>query len=163
MALVPQVVDAVDIPVLAAGGIFDGRGAAAAFMLGACGVQVGTRFLVADECRVHPVYKERLIKASDIGTMVTGKSLGDAVRSLKTPFSKQFAKMEADPNVTDDEIRAFGTGSLKKAVFDGDLSGGSFLAGEVAGLITRTEPAAAIVDDIIGGAQKLLAKANQLI
>ena len=163
MALVPQVVDAVDIPVLAAGGIFDGRGAAAAFMLGACGVQVGTRFLVAEECCVHPVYKERLIKASDIGTMVTGKSLGDAVRSLKTPFSKQFAKMEADPNVTDDEIRAFGTGSLKKAVFDGDLSGGSFLAGEVAGLITRIEPAAAIVEDIIGGAQKLLAEANQLI
>ncbi len=158
MALVPQVVDAVHIPVLAAGGIFDGRGAAAAFMLGACGVQVGTRFLVADECHVHPVYKERLIKASDIGTMVTGKSLGDAVRGLKTPFAKQFAKMEADPNVSTDEIRAFGTGSLRKAVFDGDLSGGSFLAGEVAGMIRKTEPAAAIVDDIIGGAEKLLAR-----
>jgi enoyl-[acyl-carrier protein] reductase II len=158
MALVPQVVDAVSIPVLAAGGIFDGRGAAAAFMLGACGVQVGTRFLVADECHVHPVYKERLIKASDIGTMVTGKSIGDAVRGLKTPFSKQFAKMEADPNVSADELRAFGTGSLRKAVFDGDLSGGSFLAGEVAGMIRQTEPAAAIVDDIIGGAEKLLAR-----
>ena len=155
MALVPQVVDAVDIPVLAAGGIFDGRGAAAAFMLGACGVQVGTRFLSADECKVHPVYKERLIKATDIGTMVTGKRLGDAVRSLKTPFSKQFAKMEAS-GVPDDEIRAFGTGSLRKAVFDGDLSGGSFLAGEVAGMIRRTEPAAAIVDDIINGAEKLI-------
>jgi enoyl-[acyl-carrier protein] reductase II len=162
MALVPQVVDAVSIPVLAAGGIFDGRGAAAAFMLGACGVQVGTRFLVADECCVHPVYKERLIKASDIGTMVTGKSLGDAVRSLKTPFTKQFAKLEAQ-GAPADEIRAFGTGSLRKAVFDGDLSGGSFLAGEVAGLITKTEPAAAIVDDIIGGAEKLLAQAPQLI
>ena len=158
MALVPQVVDAVSIPVLAAGGIFDGRGAAAAFMLGACGVQVGTRFLSADECRVHPVYKERLIKASDIGTMVTGKSLGDAVRSLKTPFTKQFAKMEADPNISADEIRAFGTGSLRKAVFDGDLAGGSFLAGEVAGLIKKTEPAAAIVEDIIGGAERLLAR-----
>lgn len=158
MALVPQVVDAVSIPVLAAGGIFDGRGAAAAFMLGACGVQVGTRFLVADECHVHPVYKNRLIKASDIGTMVTGKSIGDAVRGLKTPFAKQFAKMEADPNVSADEIRAFGTGSLRKAVFDGDLSGGSFLAGEVAGMIRQTEPAAAIVDDIIGGAEKLLAR-----
>ena len=156
MALVPQVVDAVNLPVLAAGGIFDGRGAAAAFMLGACGVQVGTRFLVAKECRVHPVYKERLIKASDIGTMVTGKSLGDAVRSLKTPFTKKFAQMEADPNVTDDEIRAFGTGSLRKAVFDGDLAGGSFLAGEVAGLITKEETAAEIVDDIITGAEKLL-------
>ena len=155
MALVPQIVDAVNIPVLAAGGIFDGRGAAAAFMLGACGVQVGTRFLVADECCVHPVYKERLIKASDIGTIVTGKSLGDAVRSLKTPLSKQFAKMEAQ-GVPADEIRAFGTGSLRKAVFEGDLAQGSFLAGEVAGLIRQCEPAAAIVDDIIGGAEKRL-------
>ena len=163
MALVPQVVDAVHIPVIAAGGIFDGRSAAAAFMLGACGVQVGTRFLVADECRVHPVYKERLIKATDIGTMVTGKSLGDAVRSLKTPFTKQFAKMEADPSVTDEEIRAFGTGSLRKAVFDGDLSGGSFLAGEVSGLIKRTEPAAAIVNDIINGAEQLLLSAPKYI
>ena len=162
MALVPQVVDAVSIPVLAAGGIFDGRGAAAAFMLGACGVQVGTRFLSAEECCVHPVYKERLIKASDIGTMVTGKSLGDAVRSLKTPFTKQFAKMEAQ-GVSADEIRAFGTGSLRKAVFDGDLSGGSFLAGEVAGMVTCIEPAAAIVEDIMGGAEKLLAKARQLV
>ena len=163
LALVPQVVDAVHIPVLAAGGICDGRGAAAAFLLGACGVQVGTRFLVADECRVHPVYKERLVKATDIGTMVTGKSLGDAVRSLKTPFSKQFARMEADPSVTPEQLRAFGTGSLRKAVFDGDLAGGSFLAGEAAGMITRTEPAAAIVDDIIQGAEALLKEANKLI
>ena len=161
MALVPQVVDAVHIPVLAAGGIFDGRGAAAAFMLGACGVQVGTRFLMADECHVHEVYKDRLIKASDIGTMVTGKTLGDAVRGLKTPFTKQFAKMEAQ-GVPADEIRAFGTGSLRKAVFDGDLAGGSFLAGEVAGLIRQRESAAAIVEDIIGGAEKLLAKAPSL-
>ncbi len=163
LALVPQVVDAVDIPVLAAGGIADGRGAAAAFMLGACGVQVGTRFLVADECRVHDVYKERILKASDIGTIVTGKSLGDAVRSLKTPFSKQFAKMEADPTVSDDELRAFGTGSLKKAVFDGDLAGGSFLAGEVSGLVSRRESAAAIVNDIMDGAEKCLSQAKELL
>ena len=163
MALVPQIIDAVDLPVLAAGGIFDGRGAAAMFLMGACGVQVGTRFLVADECRVHEVYKERLIKASDVGTMVTGKSLGDAVRSLKTPFAKKFAKLEADPAVSDEEIRAFGTGSLRKAVFDGDLSGGSFLAGEVAGLIKGTESAAQIVDDIIGGAERLLASAPSLL
>ncbi len=163
LALVPQVVDAVDIPVLAAGGIADGRGAAAAFMLGACGVQVGTRFLVADECRVHDVYKERILKASDIGTIVTGKSLGDAVRSLKTPFSKQFAKMEADPSVTDEQLRAFGTGSLKKAVFDGDLAGGSFLAGEVAGLVSRREPAAAIVNDIMDGAAACLSHAKDLL
>ncbi|MBO4634005.1 MAG: nitronate monooxygenase [Bacteroidales bacterium] len=160
MALVPQVVDAVNLPVLAAGGIFDGRGAAAAFMLGACGVQVGTRFLMARECHIHPVYKERLIKASDIGTMVTGKSLGDAVRGLKTPFTKKFAAMEADPAVSADEIRAFGTGSLRKAVFDGDLAGGSFLAGEVAGLITHEESAAEIVDDIMTGAEDLLKQAQ---
>ena len=163
MALVPQIIDAVDIPVLAAGGIFDGRGAAAMFLMGACGVQVGTRFLVADECHVHDVYKERLISATDIGTMVTGKSLGDAVRSLKTPFAKKFARLEADPNVSDDEVRAFGTGSMRKAVFDGDLSGGSFLAGEVAGLIRQRQTAAEIVDDIIGGAERLLASAPTLL
>ena len=163
MALVPQVVDAVDIPVLAAGGVFDGRGAAAMFLVGACGVQVGTRFLVADECRVHDMYKERLIKASDVGTMVTGKSLGDAVRSLKTPFSKKFARLEADPGITGDEVRAFGPGSLRNAVFDGDLAGGSFLAGEVAGMITRRESAADIVNDIIGGAERLLASAPDLL
>jgi enoyl-[acyl-carrier protein] reductase II len=163
MALVPQVVDAVDIPVLAAGGICDGRGAAAAFLLGACGVQVGTRFLVADECKVHQTYKERLIKASDVGTMVTGRSLGDAVRGLKTPFAKKFAKLEADPTVPDDEVRAFGTGSLRKAVFEGDLAGGSFLAGECAGMIARCETAADIVNDIIGGAERLLASAPGLL
>ena len=163
MALVPQVVDAVSIPVLAAGGIFDGRAAAAAFLLGACGVQVGTRFLVARECKVHPTYKERLIKASDLGTMVTGKSLGDAVRALKTPFTKKFAQMEANPAIQADELRAFGTGSVRKAVFDGDLAGGSFLAGEVAGLIRKEESAEEIVNDIIGGAEKLLAGAKDLI
>lgn len=162
MALVPQVIDAVHIPVLAAGGIADGRGAAAAFMLGACGVQVGTRFLVAHECRVHPTYKERLIKASDVSTLVTGKSLGDAVRSLKTPFSKQFAKMEAQ-GIPADEIRAFGTGSLKKAVFDGDLAGGCFLAGEVAGMLRQCQSAESIVNDIMDGAQKALAHAKELI
>ena len=163
MALVPQVVDAVDIPVLAAGGVFDGRGAAAMLLMGACGVQVGTRFLMAEECRVHDTYKERLIKASDLGTMVTGKSLGDAVRSLKTPFAKKFAKLEADPSVPSGEVRAFGTGSVRKAVYEGDLSGGSFLAGEVAGMVTRRESAAEIVNDIIGGAEKLLASAPGLL
>lgn len=163
MALVPQVVQALDIPVLAAGGIFDGRGAAAAFMLGACGIQVGTRFLVADECCIHDVYKERLIKASDVSTIVTGETLGDAVRSLKTPFSKKFFKMEHDPAVTADELRAFGTGSMRKAVFDGDLSGGSFLAGETAGMITKCESAASIMEDIITGAEKLLRNASSLV
>ncbi len=161
MALVPQVVDALDIPVLAAGGIFDGRGAAAAFMLGAVGVQVGTRFLVADECLIHQAYKEKLIKASDVSTMVTGKSLGDAVRCLKTPFSKKFFKMEYDPAVSKEEVLDFGKGAMRKAVFDGDPMG-SYLAGEVAGMIRKTESAGDIVDDIMGGAEKLLANARSI-
>lgn len=163
MALVPQIVDALDIPVMAAGGIFDGRGAAAAFMLGACGVQVGTRFLMADECHIHDNYKEKLIKASDVSTIVTGKSMGDAVRCLKTPFSKKFFKMEYDPEVPKEEVLKFGAGSLRKAVFDGDSAGGSFLAGEVAGMITRRETAAEIVNDIINGAERLLSAAPGLI
>ena len=148
---------------MGAGGIFDGRGAAAAFMLGAEGVQVGTRFLVADECIVHENYKENLIKASDIGTMITGKSLGDAVRCLKTPFAKRFFKMENDPNCSKEEILEMGKGSLRKAVFDGDRSEGSFLAGEVAGLITQKESAESIVKDIMDGAEKLLRNASSLI
>ena len=163
MALVPQIVDALDIPVMAAGGIFDGRGAAAAFMLGACGVQVGTRFLMADECHIHDNYKEKLIKASDVSTIVTGKSMGDAVRCLKTPFSKKFFKMEYDPEVPKEEVLKFGAGSLRKAVFDGDSAVGSFLAGEVAGMITRRETAAEIVNDIITGAERLLSAAPGLI
>lgn len=140
MALVPQVIDALDIPVMAAGGIFDGRGAAAAFMLGAVGVQVGTRFLIADECIVHDNYKEKLIKASDVSTIVTGKSLGDAVRCLKTPFSKKFFKMEYDPAVPKEEVLDFGKGAMRKAVFEGDNMG-SYLAGEVAGMIHKRESA----------------------
>ncbi len=156
MALVPQVVDAVDIPVVAAGGICDGRGAAAAFMLGAEAVQVGTRFLAAEECNVHEVYKEKILKATDISTMVTGKSLGHPVRSLKTPFSKSFAKMENDPSVTPEEILAFGSGALRKAVQEGDRNG-SYMAGECAGMVKKIEPAKSIVEDLILGAEAVIA------
>jgi enoyl-[acyl-carrier protein] reductase II len=155
MALIPQVVDAVDIPVIAAGGICDGRGVAAAFMLGAEAVQVGTRFLAAEECTVHQVYKDKILKASDISTIVTGKSLGHPVRSLKTPFSKSFARMEADPNVTPEEILAFGSGALRKAVQEGD-SNGSYMAGECAGMVKKIEPAKAIVEDLILGAWRII-------
>ena len=155
MALIPQIVDAVDIPVIAAGGICDGRGAAAAFMLGAEAVQVGTRFLAAEECTVHQVYKDKILKASDISTIVTGKSLGHPVRSLKTPFSKSFARMEADPNVTPEEILAFGSGALRKAVQEGD-SNGSYMAGECAGMVKKIEPAKAIVEDLILGAWRII-------
>ena len=163
LALLPQIIDAVHIPVLAAGGIFDGRAAAAMFLMGAAGIQLGTRFLSAFECKVHPNYKDRLIKASDIGTIVTGKSLGDAVRSLKTPFSKRFAKLEATPGTDPEELKALGRGSVRRAVEEGDLAGGSFLAGEVAGMVVKEESAADIVNDIIGGAEALLGGASKLI
>ena len=159
MPLIPQIVDAVTIPVIAAGGICDGRGAAAAFMLGADAVQVGTRFISATECNAHENYKDKLIKATEISTIVTGKSLGHPVRSLKTPFSRNFAKMESDPNVTPEEILAFGGGALRKAVQEGDPDG-SYMAGECAGLVKRIEPAAAIVEDIILGAEKVIKEAT---
>ena len=155
MPLIPQIVDAVEIPVIAAGGICAGRGAAAAFMLGAEGVQVGTRFLSAAECNVHENYKEKILKATDISTIVTGKSLGHPVRSLKTPFSRTFAKMESDPNVTPEEVLAFGGGALRKAVQEGDIDG-SYMAGECAGMVNKIEPAAAIIEDIILGAEKVM-------
>ncbi len=157
MALVPQVADAVDIPVIAAGGICDGRGVAAALMLGAEAVQVGTRFLSAEECNVHPEYKERILKATDISTIVTGKSLGHPVRSLKTPFSKTFARMESDPSVSREDILAFGSGALRKAVQDGDRNG-SYMAGECAGMVRKIEPAKAIVEDLVSGALMAMKK-----
>lgn len=155
MPLIPQIVDAVTIPVIAAGGICDGRGAAAAFMLGADAVQVGTRFISATECNAHPNYKEKIVKATDISTIVTGKSLGHPVRSLKTPFSRNFSKMESDPSVKQEDILAFGSGALRKAVQEGDING-SYMAGECAGLVKNIESAASIIEDIILGAEKVM-------
>ena len=155
MPLIPQIVDAVEIPVIAAGGICDGRGAAAAFMLGADAIQVGTRFLSAEECTVHQEYKDKILKATDVSTIVTGKSLGHPVRSLKTPFSRTFSKMENDPSVNQDEILAFGSGALRKAVQEGDKNG-SYMAGECAGMVKKIEPAKVIVEDLILGAEKVI-------
>ncbi len=155
MPLVPQVADAVDIPVIAAGGICDGRGAAAAFMLGADAIQVGTRFLSAEECTVHPEYKDKILKASDVSTIVTGKSLGHPVRSLKTPFSRNFAKMENDPATAQEDILSFGSGALRKAVREGDRNG-SYMAGECAGMVKKIEPAKDIVEDLMLGAETVI-------
>ena len=155
MALLPQVVDALDIPVIGAGGICDARQAAASFILGADAIQVGTRFLAAEECTAHQNYKDKILKATDISTIVTGKTLGHPVRSLKTPFSKTFAKMEADPSVKPEEILSFGTGALRKAVKEGDPNG-SYMAGEVAGMVRKIEPAKDIVEDLILGAERIL-------
>ncbi len=155
MALVPQVADAVRIPVVAAGGIADGRGVAAALMLGAQGVQVGTRFLVADECTVSEEYKRRVLKATDISTIATGRSLGHPVRALKSPFSREYDRMEKD-GATPEELNAFGTGALRKAAVEGDGENGSFLCGQVAGMVTERQMAAQIVDDLVDGAEQVL-------
>ncbi len=163
MALVPQVVDAVKIPVLAAGGIADGRGVAAAFMFGAEGVQCGTCFLVADECRAHENYKKKIIAASDAETIVTGKTLGHPVRSLKTPFSRTFDKMEKDPNVTSEQIMAFGTGSLRKAVLDGNIEEGSFMSGEIAGMVKKQAPAREIIETMMSEAESIMKAAPNRI
>ena len=135
--------------------IADASLAAAAFMLGADAIQVGIRFLSAEECNVHPEYKEKIIKATDISTIVTGKSLGHPVRSLKTPFSKSFARMESDPSASKDDILAFGSGALRKAVQEGDRNG-SYMAGECAGMVRHIEPARNIVEDLILGAEKVI-------
>ena len=159
MALVPQVVDAVSIPVLAAGGIADGRGMAAAFMLGAEGVQCGTRFLSAHECGIHENYKKKVLDARDIDTQVTGRRLGHPVRALRNPFVNKFAEMERDPSVSDEELSAFGTGAVRKAAVDGNLQEGSFLAGQIAALVKREQSAREIVDDLMRECEALLSAA----
>ena len=160
MALVPQVVDAVKIPVIAAGGIADGRQMAAAFMLGACGVQVGTRFLVANECTVSDEYKKRVLKANDLSTIVTGRSINGAVRCLKTPFSQKFLRAEKE-GATAEELGKMGAGSLRKAAKDGNYEEGSFMCGEVAGMVKKEQSAAEIVDDLMQGCEEALKGATK--
>lgn len=147
IVLVPLIVSAVSIPVIAAGGIATGEQAAAAFMLGAVGVQMGTRFLIADECSVSETYKEKILKAGDRCTMVTGKRLGHPVRSLKTPFSRAYQKAEYS-TMSDDELETFAVGALRKAVVDGDSEHGCFLSGQVAAFVNKREKAADIVKSI---------------
>lgn len=163
MVLVPQVVDAVDIPVIAAGGIADGRGIAASLLLGAVGVQVGTRFLVAEECSVHPNYKEKVLKATDLSTITTGKRLGHPVRSLKTPFSRAYAKAEYDSSVSDEALEAMGTGTLRLAAKEGDLKNGCFPAGQCAGMVNKVQTAAEIIEEMFAQAEPLLKGASQWV
>ncbi len=160
MPLIPQVVDAVDIPVIAAGGIADGRGMAAAFMLGADAVQMGTRFLVAKECNVHQTYKDKVLKAGDMATVVNGRRIGHAARALKNPFTTAFAKCESDPNSTDEELTAFGTGALRKAVQQGDWENGSFLCGQIAGLVNKEQTCKEILEEIVAETEEVLKNAT---
>lgn len=162
MVLVPQICDATTLPVIAAGGIADGRGVAAALMLGACGVQMGTRFLSAQECSIHPTYKERIIKASDLCTMVTGKRLGHPVRSLRTQFARDYAKAEFG-GVPDEELEALGTGALRLAVQEGDMKKGCFLSGQIAAMVKKEQPAAEIIKEVMEEAEPILLRAAQWV
>lgn len=147
MALVPQVVDALNIPVIAAGGIADGRGMAAARMLGASGFQIGTRFLVANECTVHPNYKERILKAKDIDTTTTGASTGHPVRVIKNKLARKFEELEKN-NAPSEELDALGRGSLRKAVVEGDIENGSVMSGQIAGLVNKEQSAEEIIKEL---------------
>ena len=163
MVLVPQVCDAVEIPVLAAGGIACGRQAAAAFMLGACGVQVGTRFLVAKECNIHQNFKDKIIAAKDIDTMTTGKRLGHPVRLLKTSFARLMFEKEYDSTVSNEDLEKLGAGTLRLAAVEGDLERGSFMAGQVAAMVKCEQTAKEIIEDIFSEAEETLKKACNYI
>lgn len=163
MALLPQVCDVVDIPVIAAGGIADGRGIAAALMLGAVGVQLGTRFLVAQECSIHQNYKDKILHARDIDTMTTGKRLGHPVRALKTNFSRELSKMEYDSTISNEEIEAFGAGALRLAALNGDEKNGCFMAGQIAAIVNKEQPAAEIIREMFSQAEAVLGGAGKWI
>ncbi|MDE5770622.1 MAG: enoyl-[acyl-carrier-protein] reductase FabK [Ruminococcus sp.] len=156
MCLVPQVVDAVSIPVIAAGGIADGRGMAASFMLGAEGVQIGTRFLASEECQIHQTFKDLVIKAKDTDSIVTGRYTGHPCRNVKTKFAKQLANGEKDGSLSPDEFEKLTVGALRRAVVDGDVESGSFLCGAIAGMVNEVKPCDAIVKEIMEQAEKLL-------
>ncbi len=162
MALVPQVVDAVKIPVIAAGGIADGRGMAAATMLGASGFQLGTRFLVAKECMVHPNFKQRILKAKDIDTTTTGLSTGHPVRVIRNKMARAYEALEKQ-NAPAEELEKLGRGALRKAVHDGDIENGSVMSGQIAGLVNKEQTAKEIIEElyheyhaIMGDAEKLM-------
>lgn len=154
MALVPQVVDAVSIPVVAAGGIGDGRGLAAALMLGAEGVQMGTRFVVAKESIVHSNYKEKLIKAKDIDTEVTGMSTGHPVRSLRNKMTKEYLRLEKE-GAGFEELEKLGLGALRKAVMEGDVVNGTVMAGQIAGLVNKEQTCREMIEEIMAEAENL--------
>jgi enoyl-[acyl-carrier protein] reductase II len=155
MTLVPQVVDAVQIPVIAAGGIADARGFAAALMLGAKGVQMGTRFVTAKECIVHENYKEKVVRAKDIDSEVTGRSTGHPIRVLRNKMTREYLKLEQQ-GATLEELERLTLGALRKAVVEGDVAYGSVMAGQIAGLVKSEDSCADIIREIMTGAEELL-------
>ena len=158
MALLPQVVDAVSIPVIGAGGIGDGRGVAAAFMLGAEAVQMGTRFVVADESIVHDNYKDKIIASKDIDSAVTGRSTGHPVRCIRNKLTKEYIKLE-ESGASVDEIEKFAAGSLRKAVVDGDVVYGSVMAGQIAGMIKKRQSCKEIITELMAETEALFKNA----
>ena len=161
MALVPQVVDAVSVPVIAAGGIADGRQLAAALALGACGVQVGTCLLASEECPIHENYKAALLKAKDSDTIVTGRSVGAPVRVLKNRMSREYVRQEK-AGADKMELEKYTLGSLRRAVFEGDTTTGSLMAGQVAGMLHEVRPVADILNDLWEGGRQRIAALNEL-
>ena len=157
LTLVPQVVDAVNIPVIAAGGIADARGFAAAMMLGASGVQMGTRFVASKESIVHENYKEKLIKAKDIDSEVTGRSTGHPIRVLRNKMTREYLRMEKE-GASLEELEKMTLGALRKAVVEGDVMTGSVMAGQIAGLVKSEDTCAEIIEEIMSGAEQLLNK-----
>ena len=163
MTLIPQICDAVSIPVIAAGGIADGRGVAAAFMLGASGVQLGTRFLVATECTIHHNYKQKVLDARDIDTGTAGKRLGHPVRALKNQFMQEFIRREYDPSISNEELEKYGSGALRLAAREGDVVHGSVMVGQSAAMVHKEQPAREIVEEIMAEAEVLLMRAPQWV
>jgi enoyl-[acyl-carrier protein] reductase II len=155
LPLVPQVVDAVEIPVIAAGGIADGRGLAAALALGAAGIQMGTRFICTTECRAHELYKQKIVAAHDRATLVTGARFGHPVRSIRGPFVRRFEELERD-GCSEEQFLAYGAGSLRAAMVDGDLDQGSVMAGQSAGLVGDIIPARELIERIVAQAEQVL-------
>ena len=155
MALVPQVVDAVDVPVIAAGGIADGRQFAAAMALGACGIQVGTCLLASEECPIHNNYKQALLAAKDSDTTVTGRSVGGPVRVLKNKMARQYLRLEKQ-GASLEELEVLTLGGLRRAVFDGDVENGSVMSGQVAGMLQEIRPLRQIFEELCAGRDQVL-------
>jgi enoyl-[acyl-carrier protein] reductase II len=163
MTLIPQVVDAVSIPVIAAGGIGDGRGLAAALMLGASGVQIGTRFLVAYECTINKAYKEKILQAKDTSTIVTGRATGHPVRVIKNQLAREFQQLEKMKETSLEEFEELGKGSLYRATQEGDMEMGSIMAGQICGLVRKEQSCREIIEEIFSEAESLIIQKSSLL
>ncbi|MBN1582067.1 MAG: nitronate monooxygenase [Anaerolineae bacterium] len=163
MPLIPQVVDVVDVPVIAAGGIADGRGLVAALALGAVGIQMGTRFICTTECSAHENYKDKIVRAHDRATIITGASLSHPVRTIRNRMSREMARMEKDEHLEEDDLIVFGTGKLRLASEEGDVDNGSVMAGQISGLISDVVPTAILIERIMAQAQEQIAQLGKLV